>query len=413
MALGRLGEPGDPRLARLVADLGAVVVHDHLLHERDVTGLATDVSARLEGLDPEADLERAARRGIRFVCPGDAEWPAALDDLDRCELLNGRGGAPLGLWVLGPGRLDERVAASVAVVGSRSATTYGVSVAGGIAADLAAASVTVVSGAAFGIDQAAHRGALAARGPTVAVLACGVDRAYPAAHRELLAYIAETGLLVSESPPGCAPTKLRFLSRNRLIAALTGGTLVVEAALRSGALNTANWAGLLHRTVMGVPGPVTSAPSQGVHELLRTKDAALVTRGADVLELVSAVRLPPAGHAAGTTGGRGPAHPARPSGAGRPPGVLTRPPAVPGPRRRPGRAHRRTRAAPAAIGRLRRVVAAGMAARAARRPRTAPAVTPPGDCRAACGLGATGGGDGERRLEARAARHRRVALTNP
>jgi DNA processing protein len=173
-------------------------------------------------------------------------------------------------------------------VGSRSATTYGVAVAGEIAAHLAAERVTVVSGAAFGIDQAAHRGALAGRGPTVAVLACGVDRAYPVAHRDLLTYIAETGLVVSELPPGCAPTKHRFLARNRVIAALALGTVVVEAAVRSGALNTASWAALLNRTVMGVPGPVTSAPSEGVHELLRG-NAALVTRGSDVMELVSPV----------------------------------------------------------------------------------------------------------------------------
>jgi DNA processing protein len=145
----------------------------------------------------------------------------------------------------------------------------------------------VVSGAAFGIDQAAHRGALAGGGTTVAVLACGVDRAYPAAHRDLLDYVAETGLVVSELPPGCAPTKMRFLSRNRIIAALSLGTVVVEAAVRSGALNTASWAGTVHRPVMGVPGPVTSAPSEGVHELIRGRDAVLVTRGSDVLELVS------------------------------------------------------------------------------------------------------------------------------
>jgi DNA processing protein len=287
VALGRLGEPGDPRLARLVADLGAEPVLEHLRSERDVTGVATDVAARLQGLDPQRDLDLADRQGIRFLCPGDPEWPGQLLDLDRAETLNNRGGAPLGLWVRGAGRLDELARRSVAVVGSRSATTYGVSVAGGVAAGLAAAGVSVVSGAAFGIDQAAHRGALAVRGPTLAVLACGADRAYPAAHRDLLDYVAETGLVVSESPPGCAPTKLRFLSRNRLIAALSQGTVVVEAAVRSGALNTANWASLLHRTVMGVPGPVTSASSEGVHELLRTRDAALVTRAEDVLELVS------------------------------------------------------------------------------------------------------------------------------
>jgi DNA processing protein len=287
VALGRLGEPGDPRLASLVAELGAAEVADYLRAERDASGLATDVASRLQGLDPAGDLERAERQGIRFVCPGDEEWPRRLADLDRAEQLNRRGGAPLGLWLRGAGRLDGLLERSVSVVGSRSATTYGAAVAGELAAHLAGDGVTVVSGAAYGIDQAAHRGALAVRGPTVAVLACGVDRAYPAAHRDLLDYIAGSGVVVSEVPPGCAPTKLRFLARNRMIAAASLGTVVVEAAVRSGALNTANWASLVNRPVMGVPGPVTSAPSEGVHELIRTREATLVTRGSDVLELVS------------------------------------------------------------------------------------------------------------------------------
>ncbi len=287
VALGRLGEPGDPRLAALVRDLGAARVYALLCEERAADGIAGDVAGRLRGLDPAVELERAERRGLRFVVPGDPEWPPRLADLDRADSLNGRGGAPLGVWLRGRSRLDELAARSVSVVGSRSATTYGVAVARDLAARLTADGVTVVSGAAYGIDQAAHRGALAARGPTVAVLACGVDRAYPAAHRELLDYVAETGVVVSELAPGCAPTRLRFLARNRLIAGLTLGTVVVEAAVRSGALNTANWAASMHRVLMGVPGPVTSAPSEGVHELLRTRDAALVTRGSDVLELVS------------------------------------------------------------------------------------------------------------------------------
>ena len=173
------------------------------------------------------------------------------------------------------------------MVGSRSATTYGADVAGQLSSELATAGVTVVSGAAYGIDVAAHRGALAGRGPTVAVLACGADRVYPAGNQHVIDFIARTGLVASEVPPGCAPTKLRFLSRNRIIAALSAGTVVVEAAARSGALNTAHWATRLGRVVMGVPGPVTSAPSEGVHELLRTGEAQLVTRAAHVLELVS------------------------------------------------------------------------------------------------------------------------------
>ena len=286
-ALSRLSEPGDIRLSTLVDRLGAERVFDLLRDEQDVAGVYTDVAARLRGLDPDGELERAGEAGIRFICPGDAEWPGSLADLDRAEPLAGRGGTPLGLWARGPLSLARACGRAVSVVGSRSATTYGAAVASDLAAALAAEEVCVVSGAAFGIDQAAHRGALAAKGPTVAVLACGVDRAYPAAHKNLLDYIGDVGVIVSELPPGCAPTRLRFLSRNRVIAALSQGTVVVEAAVRSGALNTANWATRLNRVLMGVPGPVTSAPSEGVHELIRTRDAALVTRGADVLELVS------------------------------------------------------------------------------------------------------------------------------
>ncbi|HSE10130.1 MAG TPA: DNA-processing protein DprA [Nocardioidaceae bacterium] len=286
-ALSRLSEPGDVRLSVLVGRLGANRVYELLREEQDVEGVYTDVAARLRDLEPEREIEEAAAQGIRFVCPGDDEWPRAVEDLDRVEPLMNRGGTPLGLWVRGSLRLDEVCRRSVAVVGSRSATTYGAGVASDIAAHVSHQGMTVVSGAAFGIDQAAHRGALASSGVTVAVLACGVDRAYPAAHRNLLDYIADTGLVVSELPPGCSPTRVRFLSRNRVIAALTQGTLIVEAAVRSGALNTANWAGRLNRVLMGVPGPVTSAPSQGVHELIRARGASLVTRGEDVLELLS------------------------------------------------------------------------------------------------------------------------------
>ena len=286
-ALSRLSEPGELRLSSLVGELGAVEVFDLLRHEQDVQGVYTDVAARLRGLDPERELAQAAERGVRFVCPGDAEWPDQLSALGGAGVLHQRGGVPLGLWVRGPLSLAEATRRAVSVVGSRSATTYGADVAGQLSSDLAAAGLTVVSGAAYGIDVAAHRGALAARGPTVAVLACGADRVYPAGNQHVLDYIARTGLVVSEVPPGCAPTKLRFLSRNRIIAALSAGTVVVEAAVRSGALNTANWATRLGRVVMGVPGPVTSAPSEGVHELLRTGEAQLVTRAAHVLELVS------------------------------------------------------------------------------------------------------------------------------
>jgi DNA processing protein len=286
VALSRLGEPGDLRLTGLVAELGAELVRD-LLGQQRSDGLPADVAVRLAEVDPEAELERAAKAGLRFVVPGDDEWPARLDDLHAVPGLHDRGGVPVGLWVRGSLRLST-LGGSVAVVGSRAATGYGESVAGDIGAGCGYAGVPVVSGAAFGIDAAAHRGALAAGAPSVAVLACGADRTYPAAHRRLIDEIADAGAVVSEAAPGCSPLRIRFLARNRLIAALTRGTVVAEAALRSGALNTANWATRLNRPLMGVPGPVTSAPSAGVHDLIRQGAMTLVTSAADVLELVGA-----------------------------------------------------------------------------------------------------------------------------
>ena len=150
---------------------------------------------------------------------------------------------------------------SVAIVGSRAATAYGSGIATDLAADLVEQGVTVLSGGAFGIDVAAHRGALAGGGPTVCVLASGVDVAYPPGHASIFASLARDQLLVSELPPSAHPTRVRFLARNRLIAAMSRGTVVVEAALRSGARNTAGWALGCGRPLMAVPGPVYSRAS--------------------------------------------------------------------------------------------------------------------------------------------------------
>jgi DNA processing protein len=197
----------------------------------------------------------------------------------------------MALWVRGAGRLDEVIDRSVAIVGSRAATAYGEHVAGEFAAGLGERGWTVVSGGAYGIDGAAHRGALAVGAPTVAVLACGVDRVYPSGHGALFARIAESGLLLSEWPPGSAPHRHRFLVRNRLIAALTRGTVVVEAAARSGAQATAQRARRIGKEVMAVPGPVTSAMSVGCHELLRehADGVRLVASAVHVLDAVGAL----------------------------------------------------------------------------------------------------------------------------
>ncbi|QWC85406.1 DNA-processing protein DprA [Nocardioidaceae bacterium] len=304
-ALTRLGEPGDLRIASLVADVGAEQAWRLLVDQdvrvpygnREVGTVRDDVCLRAADVDAAADLERAAELGIRFLVPGDPEWPGRLEDLHRAGAVQRRGGPPLGLWVRGR-PLTTLVERAVAFVGSRSATGYGTTTGAEIAAHVSREGYGVVSGAAFGIDQATHRAALAVEGGTVAVLACGVDRAYPSAHEQLLEKIGERGAVVSELPPGCAPTRVRFLARNRLIAALSEGTVVVEAAVRSGALNTAHWTTRLHRPLMGVPGAVTSAASAGVHELIRTRDATLVTSGEHVLDLLGGPE-----HAAGLARG--------------------------------------------------------------------------------------------------------------
>lgn len=271
VALNLSTEPGDPTVADLVDRRGAETVASML------------ADGRLEKGDPAGVLDRAAENGIRYVTPTDPEWPHQLDALRGCDPIADRGGVPLGLWV--KGNLDLRAAGanSVAVTGSRACTGYGAQLAGEISGQLARQGRTVLSGAGFGIDQAAHAGALATGGATVAVLPCGVDRAYPTAHTELLDLIVRAGLLVSEAPPGAAPTRTRFLARNRILAGLGEGTLVVEAAARSGALNTGNWTSALARPLLALPGPVTSATSTAVHQLIRAGTATLVTSADDIV----------------------------------------------------------------------------------------------------------------------------------
>lgn len=238
-------------------------------------GLSKTLLARFAALDLEALQRRTIRADSRIVIPGDDEWPTPLDDLGDLT--------PWALWLRGKPISKQR---SVAVVGSRSCSSYGERTAAEFAAAIADAGLPIVSGGAFGIDAAAHRGALTTATETVAVLAGGVDVVYPAEHSALFERIAGQGTLISESPPGARPTRAAFLIRNRVVAALSYGTVVVEARFRSGALSTARHAADMHRLVMGVPGPVTSAESAGVHELLKA-EAQLVTSGADVLSLVA------------------------------------------------------------------------------------------------------------------------------
>ncbi|MGW5358984.1 DNA-processing protein DprA [Actinopolymorpha pittospori] len=288
-ALTRLGEPGDLALARFVADHGAEATFEAITVGLFPGRKLGDYQARLGVSDPDSDLERAGKVGARLLCPGDAEWPESLDVLAVAGTIEGRGGPPLALWVRGSADLRALTARSCAVVGARAASEYGLYVAAEVSSGLADRGITVVSGGAFGIDASAHKGSLAAGGQTVAVLASGVDVPYPRAHEQLLARIADDGLILSEVPPGSTPRRPRFLIRNRLIAALTLGSVVVEAALRSGALNTAAWAERCHREVMAVPGPVTSVASAGVHRLVRDGGAVLVTDADEVAEQIGSI----------------------------------------------------------------------------------------------------------------------------
>lgn len=283
MALSAAMDGGDPAVAGLVGDLGAQGAWNKIIE-----GALGDPSAERAARTSLEVVQRvAANAGVRFIIPGDQEWPSGLDDLRHAAPIQRRGGEPFGLWLRGPGHLAQWMERSVAIVGSRAATAYGTGVATDLAADLVDQKVTVVSGGAFGIDTAAHRGALASGGPTVCVVANGVDVAYPPANAALFDALARDQLLVSELPPGAHPTRVRFLARNRLIAAMSQGTIVVEAALRSGARNTASWATECSRPLMAVPGSVYSRASTAPHLMIRNGQAVLVSSAAEVLEMIA------------------------------------------------------------------------------------------------------------------------------
>jgi DNA processing protein len=293
-ALTYLAEPGDPALGALleICEPAEVLTAikagtlpgtgpgcgDSPASRRALERALGRWRIRLPWLPGDAGLAAAGRDGIRLVCPADPEWPAGLDELGPAR--------PYALWLRGNADLRQACLRSVSMVGARAATGYGAHVAGEIAADLGERGWTVVSGGAYGIDAAAHRGALAVGSATIAVLACGVDYAYPAGHAGLFADIAAHGLVISEWPPGRQPARLRFLVRNRAIAALTSGTVIVEAGERSGALNTARHAAQLGKPLMAVPGPVTSAQSAGCHRIIREWGATCVTRAEDIIEML-------------------------------------------------------------------------------------------------------------------------------
>lgn len=288
-----LVEPGDRIAGALIREYGPSDALARILSRPAASTLAlddvtaTDAAEALARWEPRMEtpalfrsLSSAATLGIRLVRNTDPEWPSGLNDL-------GDNGARV-LWVRGETSALPSLESSVAIVGARASTGYGEHVAMDFAAGFVSRGYAVVSGGAYGIDGMAHRATLACGGTTIAIMAGGLDNLYPSGHEELLRRIMATGAVVSEVPPGGAPTRWRFLQRNRLIAAMAGGTVVIEAGYRSGSLNTATHARDLDRPLGVVPGPITSGQSAGCHRLLRTNPAAqLVTSVADVIELIT------------------------------------------------------------------------------------------------------------------------------
>lgn len=281
----RLAEPGDGVAATLIAALGPVHALELLtaggspgpqLSRQEFAAAVKRWRPRLDRAGTLEDLRAAAAHGMRLLVPDDAAWPSTLADLGDHS--------PLALWVRGS--IAGLSRASLAVVGARACTGYGSQVTADLTSEACAAGFAIVSGAAYGVDAVAHRTALAAGAPTIAVLAGGADRPYPTAHDQLIAGIAERGTVCSELVPGSAPTRWRFLQRNRIIAALSRAILVTEAGVRSGTLNTAGHGAELGRPIGAVPGPITSAASAGCHRLVREYGATLVTNGTDLLGLL-------------------------------------------------------------------------------------------------------------------------------
>ncbi len=285
LALSQHFEPGDEAVGSAVRRVGAVQVVAALnAGVGPQLGCARD-GPRWDGREAlraaELESRSAAQLGVRLIAPGDAEWPTQLGDLgDR---------APLLLRSRGPLAMRLALLRSVAIVGARACTRYGAAVAEDLAAELAGRGICVVSGGAFGIDAAAHRGALAGEGPSIAVSAAGVDLPCPRGNALLFEALNRSGAIVSEVPIGREPRRHHFLIRNRLIAALTRVVIVVEAGHRSGAGRTAHEAIRQGRVLAAVPGPITSAASVGCHELLRDHMAVMIRGADDVVELLEPI----------------------------------------------------------------------------------------------------------------------------
>ncbi len=261
-----------------ITEIGALEVYQKLLSGGYDRIKFEKLISNLRATRVDQINESLVKTGSNFLTPQSPEWPSSLNDLSV---------VPIGLIVKGD--LSALSDKSLAIVGTRNPTPYGLRIAGDFAAGFVDREWSIVSGGAYGIDSAAHKGALIAEGRTIAVLAAGIDVAYPAGNARLFAEIAENGALVSEVLPGAHAIPSRFLTRNRIIAALAQATLVVEAAFRSGSLRTARDAAELMRPVMAIPGPITAPTSEGCHRLIGERAAEIVTSVTDAVELISAL----------------------------------------------------------------------------------------------------------------------------
>jgi len=278
LALFSAIEGGTPFWTREINERGAPSVYERIKKSAYDPINYAGVIEKVASFDSTSSFQSIEKYGGTFIIPGDPQWPLRVDELEA---------PPIGLIV--KGNVEILANPSLAIVGTRNPTAYGTRIAGDFAAGFVDREWDIVSGGAYGIDSAAHRGALVAEGRTIAVIASGIDLQYPAGNTRLFEEICENGAIVSEVMPGVPAMPHRFLTRNRLIAALSQATLVVEAAFRSGSLRTARDAAELMRPVMAIPGPINSPSSEGCHRLIGERAAELVTSVADAIELISAL----------------------------------------------------------------------------------------------------------------------------
>jgi len=262
-------EPGATKIARDI-------------RERGVEEVFNAIPATLK-VDIRDCYNSIKQCGGELLTPEDPQWPSLLDDLEV---------PPVALIVKGD--VEILTAESLAIVGTRNPTPYGIRNAQEFAAGFVDRGWSIVSGGAYGIDSAAHKGALIAEGSTIAVTASGLDSTYPAGNQRLFDEIVENGAIITEYLPGAIARPHRFLVRNRLIAALSRGTVVVEAAFRSGSLRTARDASDLLRPVMAIPGPINAPTSEGCHRLIGERSAELVSSVADAYEYLTSLVSPSA-----------------------------------------------------------------------------------------------------------------------